>query len=108
MQNIVEPVVCVLEVLKLKSRVLEFEFTEEINEIESNFNENKIKIYPAQPIFGNGNEIFFTGIKVGSRKLGMTYIYCRHSAIYCVNNNFEDDDKLLSASKITNTFIIIL
>ena len=112
LQNIVEPVVCVFEVLKLKSRVLKFEFTDEVNESEnesnSNSNDNKIKIYPAQPVFGKGNEIFFTGIKVGSRKLGMTYIYCRHCAIYFINNNEEDkdednDDKILSAS---NNFLI--
>lgn len=94
LQNVKEPVICVLDISKLKARVLDFKFVESTSE-KSLPNQ----IFPAQPIFGNENEIYFTGIAVGSRKLGMSYIYCRHSVIYCINNfETEEENKILSTS----------
>jgi hypothetical protein len=37
---------------------------------------------PLQATFLDSQRIIFTGLRVGSRKLGQTFIYCRPTAIY--------------------------
>lgn len=74
LQNVKEPVICHLNLISMKVDVIDFE-------IDSS-NSRRIKLYPAQISFLNDETLVFMGIDVGSKKLGMTYIYCRQTAIY--------------------------
>lgn len=66
-----DPVICVLNLEIYSIKVLDLDVPK--------------NTFPSQPVFASEDTVFFTGIEVGSEKLGMTYIYCRNSSIYCAN-----------------------
>ena len=66
--SVTDPVVCVLDLESFSVKVVDL----------VNFEHS----FPSQPVFVNYDTICFTGIEIGSKKLGMTYIYCRNSSIY--------------------------
>ena len=67
LQNVKEPIFCLIDVKTLKLELIQIS-------LESNF--------IAQPAFIDNDSIVFMGIQVGAKKLGLTYIYCRPTAIY--------------------------
>lgn len=77
LSTIIDPVLCVLDLETCKVNVL--------SQVDMN------DIFPSQPVFGDDDTIYFSGIEVGSKRLGMSYIYCRPSAIYraSVSSQFE-------------------
>ena len=79
LQNINEPVLILFDLLNLKPELLNIKY---YNETET---EKGIFKYPAQPAFIDTGSVVFMGIDVGSRKLGMSYIYCRSTSIYRLN-----------------------
>jgi hypothetical protein len=81
LQTIKVPVICLLNLKSLKVETFEVK----------NF-DGAVTRYPAQPSFVNDDSLVFMGIDVGSKKLGMTYIYCRPTSIYRLNL----EDKLAS------------
>lgn len=85
MQTVKQPVICILSTETFEVKVLDLKFTKDQEQ------NNGVKLFPSQPVFTTDNELVFTGISVGSKKLGLTYIYCRPSAIYSININLEDD-----------------
>lgn len=80
-----EPVLCIFEASTLKFTILDIKYQEQ----------GTIK-YPAQQMFIDEESLVFMGIDVGSKKLGMTYIYCRNSGIYHLKLSTND----LIASKL--------
>jgi hypothetical protein len=66
-----DPVICVLNLEIFSVNVLNLDVPQ--------------NIFPSQPVFANEDTIFFNGIEVGSKKLGMTYIYSRNTSIYRAN-----------------------
>ena len=83
LQNINEPVLILFDLLNLKPELLNIKYYNE-TETETETEKGIIK-YPAQPAFIDTGSVVFMGIDVGSRKLGMSYIYCRSTSIYRLN-----------------------
>ena len=86
LQNIKQPAMCCLNLKDLKVNLIDIPY------------EGEARLFPAQPAFVDEDCLVFMGIDVGSRKLGMTYIYCRPTAIYLFN--------LLSNDPASNYIII--
>lgn len=84
LQTVKEPVLCVLTIATHKLEVIEINWPEEIQGLIR---------YPAQPVFINEDSLIFMGIDVGSKKLGMTYIYCRPTAIYLLSLSSKQASK---------------
>lgn len=79
LQNVKEPVICYFDLITNIIKVLDIEYEEDCA------GKGKVKKYPAQPVFIDDDNIVFMGIDVGSKKLGMVYIYCRPTSIYKLN-----------------------
>ena len=56
---------------------------------------NSTKKYPAQASFVDEEKVVLMGIDVGSKKLGMTYIYCRNTAIYELDLKSKNFGKMI-------------
>lgn len=81
LQSVKDPVLCVLTISSRSIQLIDISYSDNI--------EGSVRC-PAQPVFANDNSIVFMGIDVGSKKLGMTYIYCRSSSIYHLNlSNYQ-------------------
>ena len=74
LQNVKEPVLCLLNIKSLEIEVIDPNQLDQLN-----------SCFIAQPAFIDDESIVFMGIKVGAKKLGMTYIYCRPTSIYTMN-----------------------
>lgn len=72
LQTIREPVLCLLNMKSFQVEVIDILYSGDCD----------ILRYPAQATFVNDESLVFMGINVGSKKLGMTYIYCRPTSIY--------------------------
>lgn len=85
LQNIKEPVLCLLNVTSQEVKIIDIKYGCDSN------NTVDVLRYPAQAMFVNDDSLVFMGVNVGSKKLGMTYIYCRPTLIYYMklgeNNN---------------------
>ena len=79
LQKIKEPVLCILNIENLKVEVVEIEYKE--------CGCDGVCRFPAQAVFVDQNSVIFMGINVGTKKLGMTYIYCRPTSIYLMKLN---------------------
>lgn len=80
LQTTKEPVLCLLDVVNYKVEVLGVQY-----EGSCDCERDGAMRYPAQATFVNDDSLVFMGIDVGSKKLGMTYIYCRPTSIYLMN-----------------------
>lgn len=89
LQTTKEPVLCLLDVVNFNVKVIEVDY-EDCCECDG------VVKYPAQAAFVNDESLVFMGIDVGSKKLGMTYIYCRQTSIFFMNLS----DKTASNTKI--------
>lgn len=93
LNNIRETVVCVLDVEKSEVSVLDLNLTQDY--------------VPSQPVFADDSTVFFTGIQIGSKKLGMFYIYCRPTVIFMHDLNKKlseaiSDSNMASRSPISS------
>ncbi len=68
LSSITDPVICILDIETCFVKILKLGISD--------------SVFPSQPVFTDEQTIFYTGIEVGSKKLGMSYIYCRASSIY--------------------------
>lgn len=96
LQSVKEPILCLFDLKTMK-----------IETIEPDIN----SIYVSQPVFITNDSIAFMGIKVGSKKLGMTYIYCRPSVICTMNLTIRITGKLIFSAFIIydlNFFVEII
>lgn len=69
-----EPILCIFNMANFKVEVIEIEY--KVCGCDG------VRRFPAEAVFVDENSVIFMGIDVGSKKLGMTYIYCRPTSIY--------------------------
>lgn len=94
LQSVKRPVLCCLHVDRLEIRTFPLASGE--------------SLVPAQPVFGTEETLYFVGIRLGARKLGMTYIYCRHSAICRAKFDFASDAALVPGVKTCAVGVLLI
>ena len=91
LQNVKEPVLCLLNIKSLEIEVIDPNQLDQLNSCTT-----------AQPAFIDDESIVFMGIQVGAKKFGMTYIYCRPTSIYTMNLTTKLIGKLRGLFRILN------